>query len=71
MVPGGPRPLTSSPAAGTLGRMDRDEQDLPPELRTDQTPAYDRVDGAPLWARVVALVLIVAVASFFVLSYFV
>lgn len=54
-----------------MGRMDRDEQDLPPELRTDQTPAYDRVNGAPLWTRVVALVLIVAVASFFVLSYFV
>lgn len=51
--------------------MNRDEQELPPELHTDHTPAFDRATGAPLWTRVVALVLIVAVASFFVLSYFV
>ncbi|MDP3891569.1 hypothetical protein [Nocardioides sp.] len=50
--------------------LDRDHDDLPPELRT-HSAAEHTVTGPPLWTRVVALILVIAVASFFVASYFV
>ncbi len=46
--------------------------DLPPELRYAE-PSGPRPGGSalPLWVRVTALVLVVAVAGFYTLSYFV
>lgn len=49
------------------------EYDVPPELRgvSAEPSAIREVAGTPLWVRLTALVLVVAVASFFVLSYFI
>ena len=41
--------------------------DLPPELR-GVSPDPTRPSGAPAWTRIVALVLIVALVGYFVIS---
>ncbi|WP_203336240.1 hypothetical protein [Nocardioides limicola] len=43
--------------------------ELPPELRGTPTETTRRT-GAPLWTQLTALVLIVSLLGFFVISYF-
>lgn len=58
---------TGAPASGPAGP----DADLPPELRDARpTPPRTSESGAPVWARMTALILVVSLVSFFVVSAF-